>query len=102
MVEIALWIGVIALLSPLAIYAGAGVMPLVALYGVALGIAIALALVGRRIHAALLSDSLAAREGIGRMLWTATFLLLAVFLVLGGVAVALVLMFRSGAPKLPF
>jgi hypothetical protein len=83
-------------LSPLAIYAGRPVMPLVALYGVAAGIALALALAGRRLHAALLSDALRESGGTGRALVAVGMMLLVLFLILLGAVVAILLLFRTG------
>ena len=90
-----------ALLSPLLIYYRSGVMPLPALFGIAGGIALGLALSGRRLHASLLEDALSGRSGKGRFLMTFGFALLLLFLVLLGGVVALVLLFRSASPKLP-
>lgn len=89
------------MLSPLVLYAGAGVMPLPALYAIAGGIALALGLIGTRLHAALLSDALSGREGAGRFLLVAGLSILAIFLVLLGAAIALLLILRGGAPNLP-
>jgi hypothetical protein len=89
------------LLSPLLIYYQAGVMPLPALFGIAGGIALGLALSGRRLHASLLDDALSGREGKGRFLMTFGLALLVLFLVLLGGVVALVLLFRSSSPSLP-
>lgn len=99
--EVGLWILAVALLSPLVIYARPGVMPLAALFGVGGGIALCLVLVGRRLHDALLSDVLSGRPGTGKFLLTVGMMLLIVFLVLLGVAVALVLILRRGSPSLP-
>ena len=85
----------LALLSPLLIYYRAGEMPLAALFGVAGGIALGLALVGRRLHASLIDDALARRDGKGQFLMTFGAALLLLFLVLLGGAVALVLMLRK-------
>jgi len=76
-------------------------MPLPALFGVAGGIALGLALSGRRLHASLLDDALSRRDSKGRFLMTFGFALLLLFLVLLGGVVALVLLFRSAAPTLP-
>ena len=100
-VEVPLWSLALALLSPLVIFAGAGIMPLWALYGIAAGIAVALGLVGVRLHGALLSDALSRREGPGRFLLVAGLSILAIFLVLLGAAIALVLILRDGSPTLP-
>ncbi len=91
----------LALLSPLLIYYRAGVMPLAALFGIAGGIALGLALAGRRLHASLLDDALAGRAGKGRFLMTFGMALLLLFFVLLGSVVALVLLLRQGAPSLP-
>ena len=85
-----------ALLAPLAFYAGRPVVPLVALYGVAAGIALALALSGRRLHAALLQDALRGDGGIGRALIAVGTMLLVLILILLGAVVAILLLFRSG------
>ena len=100
-VEVALWAVMIALVSPLVIYYRSGVMPLVALFGIAAGIALGLALTGRRLHQSLLDDALARRDGRGRFLMTFGFALLLLFLVLLGGVVSLVLLLRSAQPGLP-
>src|SRR5512140_2872526 len=56
--ESVFWLVAIALLSPLLIYYSAGVMPLPALFGIAGGIALGLALTARRLHRSLLDDAL--------------------------------------------
>lgn len=99
--EAAAWAAVVGLLSPLVLYASAGWMPLAALWAVAGGIALGLCLVGVRLHGLLLADALSGRTGTGRVLLAAGMILLAVFLVLAGATVALVLMVRGGAPSLP-
>jgi hypothetical protein len=76
-------------------------MPLPALFGIAGGIALSLALSGRRLHASLLDDAMSGREGKGRFLMTFGLALLVLFLVLLGGVVALVLLFRSSSPSLP-
>jgi hypothetical protein len=76
-------------------------MPLPALFGIALGIALALALVGRRLHDALLNDVLSGRDGKGKALLVFGMMLLAVFLILAGAMVALILIFRGSGPTLP-
>jgi hypothetical protein len=91
----------LALLSPLLIYYRAGVMPLAALFGIAAGIALGLALAGRRLHTSLLDDALCGRDGKGRFLMTVGMALLLLFLVLLGSAVALLLLLRQASPKLP-
>jgi len=96
--EVALWALMIALVSPLVIYYRSGVMPLVALFGIAAGIALGLALTGRRLHQSLLDDALARRDGRGRFLMTFGFALLLLFLVLLGGVVSLVLLLRSASP----
>lgn len=100
-VELPLWAAALVLLSPLVAYASAGVMPLWALWAIAAGIAVALGLVGVRLHGALLADALARREGPARFLLVAALSILAIFLVLFGAAVALLLILRSGSPTLP-
>jgi hypothetical protein len=100
-VEIALWGVALALLSPLLIYFGAGEMPLAALFGIAGGIALGLALSGRRLHAALLRDALSGRDDRGRFLMTFGMALLMLFLVLLGGVVALTLLLRSFSPRVP-
>lgn len=96
-----LWVAAVALLSPLLIYYRAGVMPLAALFGIAAGIALGLALAGRRLHDSLLDDALSGREGKGRFLMTFGMALLLLFLVLLGGVVALLLMLRQASPALP-
>jgi uncharacterized membrane protein YhaH (DUF805 family) len=91
----------LALLSPLAIFAKAGVMPLWGLFAVAGGIAVMLALVGRRLHDALLSDVLSRRAGAGRWILAMAVVLIGVFLVLVGVAVALVWIAGGGLRTTP-
>lgn len=76
-------------------------MPLPALYGIAAGIAMSLALVGRRIHEALLADVLSGRQGTGKLWLTAAMMLIAVFLILVGAVVVLVVILRSRAPAVP-
>ena len=88
-----------ALLSPLLIYYRAGTMPLLALFGIAAGIALGLALAGRRLHRSLLADALSGREGKGRFLMTFGMALLVSFFVLVGAAVALVLVLRQALPR---
>ena len=73
-------------------------MPLAALFGIAAGIALGLSLAGRRLHASLLDDALAGREGKGRFLMTFGMALLVAFFVLVGAAVALVLVLRQALP----
>lgn len=85
------------LLAPLLIYYREGVMPLPALFGIAAGIALGLALAGRRLHASLLADALSGREGKARFLMTFGMALLIIFFVLLGAVVALVLILRSAA-----
>jgi hypothetical protein len=87
--------------SPLLIYYQSGVMPLAALFGIAGGIALALALAGRRLHDSLLDDALSGREGKGKFLMTFGLALLVLFLVLLGGVVALVLLLRSKSAGLP-
>jgi len=91
----------LALLSPLLIYYRPGVMPLAALFAIAAGIAMGLALVGRRLHHSLLNDALTGREGKGRFLMTFGLALLLLFLVLLGGVVALILVLRQASPGLP-
>jgi hypothetical protein len=100
-VEGGAWLAVVALLSPLLIYYRAGEMPLAALFGIAAGIALGLALAGRRLHASLLADALSGREGKGRVLMTFGMALLVLFFVLIGAALALAFLLRGAAPKLP-
>lgn len=94
--EPALWVLAAALVAPLALYAGRSVMPLAALYGVAAGIALALALAGRRLHAALLRDALRGSGGTGRALVAVAMMLLVLVLILLGAVVAILLLLRSG------
>ncbi len=90
-----LWVAVVALLSPLVVYVGRSEMPLAALYGVAGGIALALALAGRRLHAAMLGDVLRGRGGTARALTAVAMLLLVLMLILLGAIVAILLLFRT-------
>lgn len=76
-------------------------MPLPALFGIAAGIALGLALAGRRLHRSLLEDALSGREGKGRFLMTFGMALLVAFFVLVGAAVALVLVLRQALPRSP-
>ena len=99
-IEVALWVAALALLSPLLIYYPAGVMPLAALFGIAAGIALGLALTGRRLHRSLLDDALSGRDGKGRFLMTFGMALLLLFLVLLGSVVALLLILRQASPTL--
>ena len=96
-----MWLLATALLSPLLIYYRAGTMPLAALFGIAAGIALGLALTGRRLHQSLLDDALAGRDGKGRFLMTFGMALLLLFLVLLGCVVALILVLRQASPSLP-
>ena len=95
------WIAALALISPLVVYSRAGVMPLAALFAIAAGIAVGLALVGRRLHDSLLNDALTGREGKGRFLMTFGLALLLLFLVLLGGVIALIFVIRSASPSLP-
>ena len=96
-----LWVAAVALVSPLLIYYKAGAMPLAALFGIAAGIALGLALTGKRLHRSLLDDALAGRDGKGRFLMTFGMALLLLFLVLLGGVVALILILRQASPGLP-
>lgn len=89
-------------MSPLVIFARSGWMPLPALYLVAAGLAVMLMLVGRRLHAVLLSDALAGRQTAGQWLVALTMMLLGVFLVLLAVAVTLMIVLGGDRPTLPF
>jgi len=100
-VEGALWLVAVALLAPLLFYYPGGVMPLAALFGIAAGIALGLALTGRRLHRSLLDDALSGRESKGRFLMTFGMALLLLFLVLLGGVVALLLLLRQASPALP-
>lgn len=95
------WLAALALLSPFLIYYSAGVMPLPALFGIAAGIALGLALAGRRLHDSLLDDALTGRSGKGRFLMTFGMALLLLFFVLLGSVVALILILRQASPGLP-
>lgn len=97
--EAALWIVALALLSPLLIYYRPGVMPLAALFGVAGGIALGLALAGRRLHGSLMDDALAGRDSKGRFLMTLGAALITLFLILLGGVVALVLVLRQATGR---
>ena len=76
-------------------------MPLAALFAIAAGIALGLALAGRRLHRSLLDDALAGRGGRGRFLMTFGMALLVLFLVLLGCVIALMLVLRPMSPGLP-
>ncbi len=93
--EPVLWVAVAALLSPLVLYAGRPTMPLAALYGVAGGIALALALSGRRLHAAMLGDAMRTTGGSARALTAVAMMLLVLLLILLGAIVAILLLFRT-------
>ena len=95
LIEIGLWAAVVALLSPLVLYAGSASMPIPALYGVAAGIAMAIALAGRQLLDVLLADALTRNKGVGKLLLAAGMMLLVILLVLLGAVVALLLLFRS-------
>ena len=90
-----------ALLSPLLIYYRIGVMPLAALFAIAAGIALGLALTGRRLHQSLLDDALSGRDGKGRFLMTFGMALLLLFLVLLGCVVAMIIVLRQASPAIP-
>ena len=100
-IEGGLWFAALALLSPLLIYYRAGLMPLAALFGIAAGIALGLALTGRRLHQSLLDDALSGRDGKGRFLMTFGMALLLLFFVLLGSVVALIVILRQAAPSIP-
>jgi heme/copper-type cytochrome/quinol oxidase subunit 2 len=76
-------------------------MPLPALFGVATGIALSLMLVGRRLYDAMMADALSGRPQTGAFFMTVGLVLLAIFLVVLGGAVALFFAFRGSAPKPP-
>jgi hypothetical protein len=95
LIEVGLWALAVALLSPLVVYAGRPNMPIVALYGVAAGIAMAIALAGRQLHDVLLADGLTRHKGVGKLFLAAGMMLLVILLVLLGVVVALLLLFRK-------
>lgn len=89
------------LLSPLAVFAKAGFMPIWGMFAVAGGIGVLLALAGRRLHDALLSDVLNRRQGVGRWVLAVAVVLVGVFVVLIGVAVALVWIAGGGIRTTP-
>ena len=93
--EIALWATAVAMVSPLALFAGQDTMPRAALFAVAGGIALALALAGRQLHAVLLNDALAGRGGVLRLVLASGMMLLVILLVLLGAVVALLILFRG-------
>jgi len=93
--EIALWVTACGLVSPLVIYAGEETMPIAALFAVAGGIATAIALAGRQLHAVLLNEALVGRGGTPRLLLAVGMMLLVILLVLLGAGVALLFLFRS-------
>lgn len=72
-----------------------------ALFGIAAGIALGLALTGRRLHRSLLDDSLSGRDSKGRFLITFGMALLLLFFVLLGCVVALIVVLRQAAPSVP-
>jgi hypothetical protein len=98
-VEVLLWSLAVALVSPLALYAGSDSMPLAALFAVAGGLALTLALVGRQMHDLLLADSLARRKSAGRRVAGVGAVLLVLLLVLLGLVVATVLLRRHGMAR---
>lgn len=100
-IEAAFWLAALGLLSPLVVYAGRPSMPLAALFGIAAGIFVAIALIGRRIHDALVGDVLRGRHGLGRALLAVALALLAVFLVLVGIVFTLLMVARGAAPGSP-
>lgn len=95
------WLAALAMLSPLLIYYRVGAMPLAALFAIAAGIALGLALTGRRLHRSLLDDALSGRDGKGRFLMTFGMALLLLFFVLLGCVVALIAVLRQASPSLP-
>jgi hypothetical protein len=95
------WLASLALLTPLVFYARSGWMPLVALFGVAAGILVALMLVGRRLYDVMMADGLSGRRSSGSFLLTVGLMLLAVMLVLLGAAVAVLFSLREGVSRPP-
>jgi len=91
----------VGLVSPLAIYAGTEVVPLPALFSVAAGIALALALVGRQLHGVLLADAMSGRTTTARIALGAGMMLLAVLLVLLGLVGGIVFLLRGAGPTSP-
>ena len=86
-----IWAAVaLALLSPLVVFAKSEGMPLWCLFAIAAGIAISLALAGRRLHDAFLSDVLRRRQSVGRWLLAIALVLVGLFVVLVGVVMALI------------
>lgn len=77
------------------LYAGHETMPLAALFLIAGGIALAIALAGRQLHGFLVADALAHRTGTARFVLAAGMMLLVILLVLLGAVVALLILFRS-------
>ncbi len=77
-------------------------MPLAALYGVAGGIAVTLALAGRQLHEVLLAEALSGRNSAARMAVAAGMMLLVILLVLIGLVVAILLFARSGRDPGPW
>lgn len=96
--EVVLWILVVVLVSPLVVYAGQPTVPVLGIYAVGGGIALALALSGRRLHDAMLSDVLAGRSGRGRAVLAVGMILMVVLLLLSTAVVAITLMLRSLMP----
>ena len=97
-IEVVLWVLVVVLVSPLVAYAGEPTVPVVGMYAVAGGIALALALAGRRLHDAMLRDVLGGRSRRGRAVLAVGMILMVVLLVLSAAVVAIVLMLRSLMP----
>jgi hypothetical protein len=76
-------------------------MPLAALLRIAAGIALGLALTGRRLHQSLLDDALSGRDRQGSLPHDVRHGLLLLFFVLLGCVVALIVILRQAAPSIP-
>lgn len=87
-VEILLWGLALALVSPLILYARSSVLPLPALFAIAGGIALALALAGRQLADLLLADALSRRNSLARFLLGAGLMVVFLMVVLVGLIVA--------------
>lgn len=98
-VEALFWGLALLLVSPLAIYAGSDAMPMWALFSVAAGIALSLALAGRQMHEVLLADSLSRRKGATKRALVAGGLVLVMLLVLVGLVVATFVLRSHGVAR---
>lgn len=99
--EVVWWVATLALLSPMVVYAGEEV-PVVALFGVAAGIAIALMLTGRRLYDVLIEEGLRRRQGALRWVWAVGVLLVGVSVVLLAAVFVIAVAIRGRAPSVPY